>query len=281
MTGVVGRVALAAGALMALTLAAFPNAALGDWSASKGPYVVTQTDGDITVTSHAGRGSLFSARAFAAAQYKLLLAEFQITPTRSGASPAMHVRHRFRFMSLTGPLLAIRDEADVDVKANAIPAGKARFWTIDLRRGTGYGFGENPLDPSDKTPGAFVDLRSLFLDKAIAAAAEGSALGKMAASKPGSGLPDVMYDLAQVGRKSPYCFLPDPDPTWSFALGPISASSVAVSLGLPGQSNCRTSLTVLPLALPRSMLRRPLGAQVLAPSGLPAVTVDIGTAREQ
>ena len=136
-----------------------------------------------------------------------------------------------------------------------------------------------PLGPSPKSPGAFVDLRSLFPEKAIAAAVAATPLGKQAEPKAGPGLPDIMYDLAALGRQSPNCFLPGPDTTWSFAITASRASAVPVALGLEGQSNCRTKLTVLHLSLPKSRLAS--GPQILPPAGLPGAIVEIGALPKQ
>ncbi len=265
-------------ALTACALVAFaPVAALADWSGTVGLYAVQQTATDIVVK--ASGATLFSAKAFAAAQYARILVEFGLPVSASSVSPSLHVRHAFHFVSLTGTLLAVRDEADVDVKGNAIPAGRTRFWTVDLKKGARYGFGDDPLGPSPKSPGAFVDLRSLFPEKAIAAAVAATPLGKQAGSKAGSGLPDVMYDLAALGRAAPNCFLPAPDTTWSFAIVGPRASAVPVDLGLQGQSNCRTKLTVLHLSLPRSSTAS--GQQLLPPAGLPETIVEISVPPRQ
>ena len=167
----------------------------------------------------------------------------------------------------------------MDVKGDAIPTGRTRFWTIDLKKGPRFGFGDDPLGPSPKSPGAFVDLRSLYPEKAIAAAVAATDLGKQAGSKAGSGLPDVMYDLAALGRKSPNCFLPSADATWSFAIAGPRAPTIPVDLGLQGQSNCRTKMTVLRLALPTSKLAA--GPQLVPPAGLPDTIVDTGVPPRQ
>ena len=157
-------------------LALAPGAAPANWSGTNGLYSVQQTPDDIVVKT-SGR-IVFSARNFAAAQYAKLLAEFEVPAAPSSTSPSLHVRHAFHLVSLTGSLLALRDGADIDVSGNAIPAGRTRFWTIDLRKGAHYGFGDDPLGPSPKSPGAFVNLRSLFPERTIAAAVAKTDLGR-------------------------------------------------------------------------------------------------------
>ena len=253
-------------------LALAPGAAPANWSGTNGLYSVQQTPDDIVVKT-SGR-IVFSARNFAAAQYAKLLVEFEVPAAPSSTSPLLHVRHAFHLVSLTGSLLALRDEADIDVSDNAIPAGRTRFWTIDLRKGAHYGFGDDPLGPSPKSPGAFVNLHSLFPERTIAAAVAKTDLGRQAGSKVGSGLPEVMYDLAALGRNSPNCYLTTLDTAWSFAIGKTRPSSTSVDLGLQGQPNCRTHLTLLHLTLPRSRIVS--GPQLIPHAGLPGTIVDLG-----
>ncbi len=235
-----------AGLCLALPAAqATPAAPTADADA----YVVTAKADDI-VARRRGGTIVFSARAFAAAEQTAL--------RQARGADLVTVRHRFAFVSLAGPFLAIRDQVDINT-ASPIPGGSTRFWTIDLRQPATYRFDdEEPLAPlqGDRT---LVDLRQFFSPATLAAAIGATPLGAPWTGGAPRDLRAVLSDLSKRGMADGRCFGADAGVTSSFAVIGRGAGHLRVRLGLPGQAYCRDALTPLTIDLP---MRGPLAVAI-------------------
>jgi hypothetical protein len=219
---------------------------------------VAQSSEDITggAVSAATRttAATFSARAFAEAGLAIARQELE-----AGDANAMTMERKLSVVSLVGPLLALRDEAYVNYSGTAHPGGETRFWTIDLRRGSGFNL--SPDDPFTVVPaasGRLIDLRQLFVAADITAALAADAFVRRAVRQPPDRLDALLQDFADgAGVVAGACFDVPPDLLSRFAIVGLERSRAMVRIGLPGSGPCRYNLTQLGLQLVR---RGPIAA---------------------
>ena len=207
-----------------------------------GNYAIALSDKDLVVRR--GVVLAFSARAFAAAQQAALDRQL------GSDGDTVSLRHRFSFVSLTGTLLAIRDDVVTNEDA-PLPGATARLWTIDLRQQPVYRFAnEEPLRPlpGDRT---LLDLRHVFGAPFLATAIGSTDLGaRMSDSPARRDIEHVLSDLSRRGMASGHCFEADKNITSSFAIVGRAGRLLTVRLGLPGRPTCRGALTTLDITLP-------------------------------
>lgn len=240
---------------------AAPSSALDHRPSAAMGYTVATANGDLVARRNDGSVA-FSARAFADAQHAAL-AKMLGTDLKT-------VSHRFSVVSLAGPLLAIRDDVDLN-EAAPIPGGSTRYWTIDLRQAPTYDFADKePLQPAPNNR-TLLDLRLFYSPTTLARAIGATKLGARGATSPVSrDLRYVLSDLSKRGLGTSHCFGADPDILSSFALTGVAARRVHVQLGIPGQASCRHNLTPLDIALPRSkalpaaVVSKPIGSVTIA-----------------
>ena len=214
-------------------------------------YAAVVHGSDLTIRRKGG-GPVFSAKAFARSQEAALKA--------MNGPDNNSVQYTFRVVSITGPLLAIEETIEIGIRSQApIPAGYARFWTIDLTQRPEYHFdNRQPLRPrqGDKT---LLDLRNFYDTAALALSLQQSQVeSNTVGVQNNRELKQVLSDLGHRGLDDSHCYRADADIFSSFAITKLIGNQIIVKIGLSGQSWCRYDLTEIELELPRSKLD-PLG----------------------
>jgi hypothetical protein len=247
-------------ALLGLALLAAAAArAAQPWSCQVEGFRVEWSDDNIIAGAEGRQRGGFSAREFAAADYAAVRKE--IADMRPSS---VVLWHRFSVVSLAGPLLGLRDEAEVDVTPSAHPGGETRLRTVDLRSSrpmtlTGL------FQPSDIRSGLLADS---FLKPALDDAPKT--------------LDAIVRDLADnVDRLRDACVSVPADLLTRFAIVGADRGGVLVRIGLPGSGPCRNNLTQVGLRLPSrgaiaSILPRGARDICVPPPGMTPLTVTLG-----
>jgi hypothetical protein len=231
----------------------------------------------ITASAIATNNLQTGARAFSAAAFEH--AAFEILRSQAGLSPTdttpFEVTHNLSVMSLTGPNLALRDDADIEQGSGAIQGGFTRYWTLDLRRGETYQFDANQPLAAAPLGGAITALTSLYTPEQIAARlAIDPFIRKLAQAAPGES-PQAILAAASAHA----CFEIPADILTSFAIFNLHAGQMVVRLGLPGQPSCHAKFTVLGLVFPSGAALQPGLASAAAqtpPPGQPPSFISEG-----
>jgi hypothetical protein len=241
-----------------------------NWTIQNPAFIIHGTPSNIVVTTAKSGKTVFAAKRFAAAEFRLLRAQSGL-PAEDRSTP-FRVDHTFTVVSLFGNLLSLRDNTIIEQGSGALPGGNPRYWTLNLADPAAYNFdSENQLTVLATPAGPLVGLERFYLPSQIATALARVPFVRKYSKSPvdAKAAPrTILLHVSPPPDVSGRYFDVPHDVLTRFAIVGATASTVAIQLGLPGYGPCRTCLTVLRLDLPRNATIRSVAgtdATVLTP----------------